>query len=205
MVHQKLHLGVTWILDHWTRWETNFLYRRLKQHMRKKDLGTIHPRAVLMAGKEKMGELWLLLLIVIIGSILILGSIIVWYFYRKHKVSKQGNRRNTQHGLDLKQSDIFLWTPVEDYVNQHLPKPNFNHGAEEAPIERKPTILIPEIPASQEKQAILSFSPRQSDEISIHLGDRLTIQRTYDDGWVMGHNTRSNISGMFPSTVFSAS
>jgi hypothetical protein len=43
-----------------------------------------------------------------------------------------------------------------------------------------------------------SYYPNLSDEIALHVGDRIEILEVYDDGWALGDNVNTGIRGVFP-------
>ncbi|KAJ3018579.1 UNVERIFIED_CONTAM: Sorbin and SH3 domain-containing protein 2 [Siphonaria sp. JEL0065] len=53
------------------------------------------------------------------------------------------------------------------------------------------------------QQAIHGYSPAQSDELAIQVGDAIVIKTEYDDGWAFGFNTITHQEGYFPVEVLS--
>ncbi|KAJ9085950.1 hypothetical protein DSO57_1009001 [Entomophthora muscae] len=55
------------------------------------------------------------------------------------------------------------------------------------------------IPLNTEHVVTTTYIPTLSDELLVHPGDKVTIFKEYDDGWVQGANlTRNNTKGVFP-------
>ncbi|KAJ3348652.1 Sorbin and SH3 domain-containing protein 2 [Entophlyctis luteolus] len=42
------------------------------------------------------------------------------------------------------------------------------------------------------------FLPAQNDELALKTGDRILVEKTFDDGWASGYNIASKEKGMFP-------
>ncbi|KAJ3281710.1 hypothetical protein HK104_011311 [Borealophlyctis nickersoniae] len=57
-------------------------------------------------------------------------------------------------------------------------------------------VLMPQL--SGTKLALFTFKRRRGDEVTIRIGDPMSIYRYFDDGWVFGMNWRTGLSGMFP-------
>ncbi|KAI8611634.1 hypothetical protein BC830DRAFT_1140373 [Chytriomyces sp. MP71] len=49
-----------------------------------------------------------------------------------------------------------------------------------------------------EHTAMFSFSPQQSDEIVLMVGDTVKLIKEYDDGWGYGVNLKTQLEGLFP-------
>ncbi|TPX55167.1 hypothetical protein CcCBS67573_g09500, partial [Chytriomyces confervae] len=45
---------------------------------------------------------------------------------------------------------------------------------------------------------IYDFKPIQPDEVTLRVGDRVTIKQNYDDGWALGLNITTKLEGLFP-------
>ncbi|KAJ3233414.1 Sorbin and SH3 domain-containing protein 1 [Chytriomyces hyalinus] len=45
---------------------------------------------------------------------------------------------------------------------------------------------------------IYDFKPIQPDEVTLRVGDRVTIKQNYDDGWALGLNVTTKLEGLFP-------
>ncbi|KAJ3264187.1 Sorbin and SH3 domain-containing protein 2 [Chytriomyces hyalinus] len=45
---------------------------------------------------------------------------------------------------------------------------------------------------------IYDFKPIQADEVTLRVGDRVTIKQNYDDGWALGLNVTTKLEGLFP-------
>ncbi|KAJ3028075.1 UNVERIFIED_CONTAM: Sorbin and SH3 domain-containing protein 2 [Siphonaria sp. JEL0065] len=55
------------------------------------------------------------------------------------------------------------------------------------------------VPADGFDDVVESFTPERSDEISLRIGDRVNIQKAFDDGWCYGMNLVTGKTGYFPS------
>ncbi|KAJ3413906.1 hypothetical protein HDV05_007348 [Chytridiales sp. JEL 0842] len=54
---------------------------------------------------------------------------------------------------------------------------------------------------NETKVAIMAFVSRQDDEIGVAVGDPLGVYHSYEDGWSIGINWRTGLSGIFPTGV----
>ncbi|KAJ3026321.1 UNVERIFIED_CONTAM: Sorbin and SH3 domain-containing protein 2 [Siphonaria sp. JEL0065] len=55
------------------------------------------------------------------------------------------------------------------------------------------------VPADGFDDVVEPFTPERSDEIALRIGDRVNIQKDFDDGWCYGMNLVTGKTGYFPS------
>ncbi|KAJ3046979.1 hypothetical protein HK097_000350 [Rhizophlyctis rosea] len=62
--------------------------------------------------------------------------------------------------------------------------------------ENGTAIIMPQLSGTE--SAVEAYRRRTPDELTLKLGDPLSIYKTYSDGWAMGMNWRTGLSGCFP-------
>lgn len=68
---------------------------------------------------------------------------------------------------------------------------------------QNPLLIVPPSPASSNfpentYKVIMNYQPILEDEISLFIGDSITIKQKFDDGWALGKNWNLNVIGAFP-------
>ncbi|KAI8843239.1 hypothetical protein BJ741DRAFT_297179 [Chytriomyces cf. hyalinus JEL632] len=66
------------------------------------------------------------------------------------------------------------------------------------------TDTVPLIEPGTKATVIAGYMPVNPDELEIHVGDVIMVEKWFDDGWIMGHNARTGKQGLCPSNYLTA-
>ncbi|KAJ3091269.1 hypothetical protein HK102_001121 [Quaeritorhiza haematococci] len=164
---------------------------------------------------------------IVIATIVVLGAIALFVWYRQHANKKSDSTADTSSAginnvsntpltenasspsystnTDLRMSI----SPTPPTPMQYIPAPSptsapvspFALAAtspEQFPLHNASTTFTV---VNQKAQAVTDYIPRMPDELVMMNGDVVMIRKIHTDGWAMGYNERSGQEGMFPMTL----
>lgn len=102
--------------------------------------------------------------------------------------SKQVSSSSSNKVVDYKYNNYSMAPPVPAINNKFL--------TPSTPVENLPQQSAAK--SNIKMQVIDSYESTLSDEISLKIKDIILVEQTWDDGWAMGKNLNTGLSGAFP-------